>query len=98
MSRVLERQERETRERRCRRAEGKSVQRELDQQIVIEWLCLMKKTKVAAVVHNVMLLGFWEFFSSKSLQLLYECWHMVHLLIRWMRLPGWGSPLLWRAW
>ncbi|CAL9000437.1 unnamed protein product [Prunus brigantina] len=22
----------------------------------------------------------------------------VHLLIRWMRLLGWGSPLFWRAW
>ncbi|CAL8162657.1 unnamed protein product [Prunus armeniaca] len=35
MSKILERQERETRERRRRRAEGKRVQRELDQQIVI---------------------------------------------------------------
>ncbi|CAL9001957.1 unnamed protein product [Prunus brigantina] len=35
MSNVLERQERETIERRCRRAEGKRVQRELDQQVII---------------------------------------------------------------
>ncbi|CAL2265682.1 unnamed protein product [Prunus armeniaca] len=35
MSKILERQERETRERRHRRAESKRVQRELDQQIVI---------------------------------------------------------------
>ncbi|KAI5339560.1 hypothetical protein L3X38_018832 [Prunus dulcis] len=35
MSSVLESQERETRERRRRRAEGKRVQRELDQQVVI---------------------------------------------------------------
>ncbi|KAI5335826.1 hypothetical protein L3X38_025960 [Prunus dulcis] len=35
MSSVLKKQERETRERRHRRAEGKRVQRELDQQVVI---------------------------------------------------------------
>ncbi|KAI5349876.1 hypothetical protein L3X38_002767 [Prunus dulcis] len=35
MSRCLERQERETKERRRRQAEGKRVQRELDQQVVM---------------------------------------------------------------
>ncbi|CAL8992404.1 unnamed protein product [Prunus brigantina] len=43
-------------------------------------------------------LVFWDRFPNKSSHLLYECWRMVHLLIKWMRLAGWGSPLLWRVW
>ena len=66
-------------------------------------ICSIKSCMIFAIMmhtlfKSVMLLGFWGFFRSKSLQLLYECWRMEHLLIRWMRLPGWGSPLRCRLW
>ncbi|CAL9000675.1 unnamed protein product [Prunus brigantina] len=66
-------------------------------------ICSIKSCMIFAIMMNTlfkrkMLLEIWDFFPSKSSQLLNECWHMSHLLIMWMRLPGWGSPLLWRAW
>ena len=52
-------------------------------------ICSIKSCMIFAIMmhtlfKSVMLLGFWGFFRSKSLQLLYECWRMEHLLIRWM--------------
>ncbi|CAL8995843.1 unnamed protein product [Prunus brigantina] len=66
-------------------------------------ICSIKSCMIFAIMMNTLfkreiVVVFWDYFPNKSSQLLYECWRMVHLLIRWMRLPGWGSPLPRRVW
>ncbi|CAL9028421.1 unnamed protein product [Prunus brigantina] len=55
--------------------------------------CMMFAIMMHTLFRCIMLLGFWIFFRSKNLQLLYECLCMTYLQNRWMRLLGWGNPL-----
>ncbi|KAI5327905.1 hypothetical protein L3X38_027301 [Prunus dulcis] len=59
LRRCLERQERETNERSSRRVKRQRLQREENEQFVIQWLCLMKRTKVAALVHKSAVARMW---------------------------------------
>ncbi|CAL9004399.1 unnamed protein product [Prunus brigantina] len=59
--------------------------------------CMIFAIMMTTLFKRKIVLEIWGCFLSKSSQLCYECWRIGHLLIRWMRLPGWGSPLFWRV-